>query len=212
MKALEVNNLKISYRCHNQIYKYPNFTIGKGECLSIMGASGCGKTTLLNGLYNLNFNGRVKYTTAKLFDADIKSYNKKIYEVVSYLPQYSQSALNPSITIKEHIYHIANGIAKDSEDYLELLQILKLDKDILSLYPHQLSGGMKQRIVLLLGSLKNPQLYVLDEPSTAIDSITLKIILSFLREKKDKGTSMMMVTHDYGFSRLISDEILILGT
>lgn len=69
---------------------------------------------------------------------------------------------------------------------------------------------MKQRIVMLLGFLKNPSLYVMDEPSTAIDALTLKLISDFLRRMKEKGISILMVTHDFGFSKRIADEHIIL--
>lgn len=210
---LEVKGLQVRYRDDERIYSYPPIVIERGKCLCIMGSTGCGKTTFLNSLFSLRSNYVFVYQRANLLGKDIFSYGKDLYKIISYAPQFSQSSLNPSITVMEHIRDVKSQLkSKDQdEDYNLLLKSLKLDPNILSKFPHQLSGGMKQRLVILLGFLKKPQLFVFDEPSTAIDPITLSIVLDFLKEKKEEGVSMLMVSHDLGFVRHIGDQVIVLG-
>lgn len=208
MEILSVEALTAYYEGKNsKKFYYPDFAIGKGRCLCIKGDTGCGKTTLLKALFKKNFEGKADYKSAQLMGKDIRSYGRDIYRVVSFMPQFSQNALNPSLTVEGHGKDVPGY---NREGFLEMLASLKLDEDVMNKYPYELSGGMKQRIVMLLGFLKNPSLYVMDEPSTAIDALTLKLISDFLRRMKEKGISILMVTHDFGFSKHIADEHIIL--
>ncbi|WP_350344609.1 ATP-binding cassette domain-containing protein [Proteinivorax tanatarense] len=212
---LEVKGLEASYDNSITYYKYPDFTLDKGKCLAIVGSTGCGKTTLLNSLFNPFFVGRAKYKHFLLLEKDISSYMNNIFNVVSFIPQFSQNALNPCLTISDHIKHMKTkdyNIDNLFKRSMKMLGQLKLEQDVIKKYPHQLSGGMKQRLILMLGFLKQPELVVLDEPSTAIDGITLKVILDFLKTKKTDGISMLIVTHDLGFVKLIADDVMNLDS
>ena len=206
MNVLEIRKLKISYGPQPCIsFAYPDIVLQRGRCLCIRGPVGCGKTTMVNSLFSRSFKGKTQYEKAELLGRDIREWGSKLYGVMSYMPQHSQNALNPYATIGKHIKHIQNG-NKSTCSYRELLGRLELEAGITGKYPHQLSGGMKQRLVMLLGFLKNPELFVIDEPSTAIDPVTLRLILDFLKQKKAEGTTMLMITHDRGLAAHMSDE------
>lgn len=208
MNMLEVRKLHISYKGESSnCFFYPDILLQGGSCLCIKGPVGSGKTTMVNALFSKSFKGKAEYERAELMGRDIKSWGDKLYSVISYMPQHSQNALNPYITIGKHIKHIQSG-NKNICDYMELLGKLELEAGITDKYPHQISGGMKQRIVLLLGFIKAPELFVIDEPSTAIDPITLKLMLDFLKQKKEEGTSLLMITHDSGLAAHMADEII----
>ncbi|SDL01540.1 ATP-binding cassette domain-containing protein [Natronincola ferrireducens] len=209
MSVLEVKGLTISYKADTTCYRYPELKLNEGECLVIMGKTGTGKTTLLNALFGLAFPGNIIYEKANLLGDDIVKAKKNMYNFISYMPQFSQSALNPCLTIRRHIEDVEKSCpSPTNNNYIQMLEELKLEADVLDKFPHQLSGGMKQRIVMLLALLKKPKLLVLDEPSTAIDAITLKIILNMLQEKKKEGIAMLMVSHDLGFVVHLADNIL----
>ena len=165
---------------------------------------------MVNSLFSRGFKGKTQYSKAELLGRDIREWGSRLYSIVSYMPQHSQNALNPYATVGKHIKHVQDG-NKTTCSYRELLGRLELEADITEKYPHQLSGGMKQRLVMLLGFLKNPELFVLDEPSTAIDPVTLRLIFDFLRQKKEEGTAMLMITHDRGLAAHMADESIELG-
>lgn len=208
MVMLEVQKLHISYKGeYSTSFAYPDFLLNKGNCLCIRGPVGCGKSTMVNAMFTKSFRGSTQYDKAELMGTDIKTWGEKLYSVISYMPQNSQNSLNPYTTIGKHIKHIQNG-NKITCDYRLILDELELEAGITDKYPHQISGGMRQRVVMLLGFLKKPKLFVIDEPSTAIDPITLKLMLDLLKKKKEEGTSMLMITHDSGFAAHIADEII----
>lgn len=211
MNILEVRKLHISYEGgKKEGFFYPDILLRKGTCLCVKGPVGCGKTTMVNALFSKRFTGAVDYAKAEIMGKDVRLWGDAIYSVMSYMPQHSQNALNPYATIGRHIKHISEG-NKNTCSAGELFDRLELERGITEKYPHQISGGMKQRIVMLLGFLKCPELYVIDEPSTAIDPVTLKVMLDFLREKKMEGISMLMITHDSGLAVRMADEIIELG-
>jgi ABC-type glutathione transport system ATPase component len=205
--VLKVSGLHLSYSGNNSSFSYPEFEVLPGECLSISGSTGCGKTSLLNALFQPSFPGKVEYKNALLSGKDIRSYGNQLYKVISYMPQFSQNGLNPMLTIEKQIQAVltGNGVVILSSELDSLLIKMKLESRVLRLFPHQMSGGMKQRLVLLLSYLKKPSLMVLDEPTSAIDALTLKVILDFLQDVKGSGTSLLIVSHDTGFTRYIAD-------
>ena len=208
MNVLEVKGLSAGFKGNGgKTFGYPDIFLPKGECLCVKGPIGCGKTTLLNALFSVSFTGTVTYEKADLLGMDINAWGRKKYSVLSFMPQYSQNALNPYVTIDKHIKHIQKG-NKNTEHDIDLLRQLELHSSVKSMYPHQLSGGMKQRVVMLLGFLKKPQLFVIDEPSTAIDPVTLKVMLDLIKLKKSEGVSLILVTHDEALSEHVSDRTI----
>jgi ABC-type glutathione transport system ATPase component len=209
---LSVKGLRLNYSGNSRCFNYPDISVSKGLCTSISGSVGCGKTTLLNALFHLSFPGRIECQEALLLEKRIWEFGDELYRVVSYMPQYSQDGLNPVITIGRQVHAVLTGNNQtiSQEEMQQWLQKLGLEPGILNLYPYQMSGGMKQRLVLLLAYLKKPSLMVLDEPSSAIDALTLKVILDFLIAVKSSGIALLIVSHDTGFTRYIADNSVIL--
>ncbi len=194
-KILELKNYKISYGNKTMIYE--DIEIYEGEFIGLMGTSGCGKTSLLNSLFSYKFSGKTYYDKALLFNRDLRKWQKDKYHCISYMPQFCQDALNPKITIEEQVKLTTKGnhIEYDKGEVLKVMTMLALKEDVLNKYPFQLSGGMKQRIVLLLSYIKKPRLLILDEPSSALDLITLNAIIKFLRTIENKCT-IILVSHN----------------
>jgi ABC-type glutathione transport system ATPase component len=224
---LFVEGLKIRYRSAKErlprlssssqpssqvVFQYPLIQVEKGECLGIVGQTGCGKTTLLNALFQPRFPGEVSYRRAEILGRDRNSIPAhELYSRISYLPQYAQNAFNPSLTAGNHFRHVQRSLQIVEENIWHAwMEELKLSPQVLEYFPYQLSGGMKQRLALLLGFLKRPALYILDEPSSGVDAVTMKIILDFLRRRKEEGVTFLMVSHDLGLVSNFSDRALIL--
>lgn len=205
--VLSVRGLEVTYARDDWSFRYPDFSVEAGACLGISGYTGCGKTTLLNALFQPSFQGIRQYREALLLGKDLRSFGHGISRIVSYMPQYAQDGLNPMLTAGEQMCAVLNGNELSLSDF-EIETALKsvdLDSAALHLYPHQMSGGMKQRFVLVLAYLKRPSLMVLDEPSSAIDALTLGSILAFLKGVKSAGTALLIVSHDIGFMKHLVD-------
>ena len=210
--VLTVSGLEVSYLRSPKRFAYPDITVERGQCVCISGSTGCGKTTLLNSLFQPAFRGEVNYKEARLLVKDVRSYGPAIYRVMSYMPQYAQDGLNPMMDVGAQIQAVleGNGLELSSPELEKNLGRLGLNPDILKLFPHQMSGGMKQRLVLLMAYLKKAALMVLDEPSSAIDALTLRSMLDFLKEIKSEGIALVIVSHDLGFTRHIADISIML--
>lgn len=174
----------------------------------MIGKSGCGKTSLLNSLFGINFEGKVVYDKAQLFGQDLKDNSCEKYKFVSYCPQFCQDALNPKITLDHHIQLVlkSNDIRMRKTDILNIMEGLSLNRELLNFYPYMMSGGQKQRVAIMLCIIKNPRLLVLDEPTSALDLINTKIISDFLVNIKNKA-SVLIVSHNKNFLNKICDKI-----
>jgi ABC-type glutathione transport system ATPase component len=212
MTVLLVKGLKAGYRTAPFLFQFPDLHVEKGQCLSIIGPTGCGKTTLLNALFQPLFPGVVQYNRGEILGRDLRAISASgLYSTISYMPQFAQNALNPSLFVRTHFRHVQRSLETVEEKiWIGWMDELKLAQDVLELFPYQLSGGMKQRLVLLLGFLKRPALYAVDEPSSGVDAITLKIMIQFLQRRKQEGTAFLMVSHEQGLVNNLSDNILFL--
>lgn len=188
---------------------YPDIHVARGELVGLFGPSGCGKTSLLESLFGTAFPGRVSYRRALLGGAPLPPPGPALYRRVSYCPQFSQAALNPKLTLRAHVRLVlrGNGIAESDADLPGLLARLRLEESLLSRRPGGLSGGQQQRMVLLLCALKKPELMVLDEPSSAIDLITLRDIVDFLDHLKNRA-AVLMVAHSRPLLERAADRIV----
>ena len=204
---LTVRELRVEYARASKRFAYPDIQIGCGECVCLSGSTGCGKTTLLNALFQPSFPGTLDYKEATLMGHDLKSFRGGIFGTISYMPQYAQDGLNPAMTVRKQIEAVAAGNSLElvQSEIKTKLSALGLEPTVLNLYPHQMSGGMKQRVALLLAHLKKPELMVLDEPSSAIDALTLRSMLDYLFDIKREGAGLLIVSHDLGFTRHIAD-------
>lgn len=209
--VLKLLNYKVKYEGESHWFSYPDIYLDAGKCLAILGKSGIGKTTLINSLFCKDFKGLIEYDEALILERDFSSWGKDIYEYVSYMPQFAQDGLNPSKTIKNQIDLVKSNNISLSEEEVDLyLEDLGLDIGIKKAYPFQISGGMKQRAVLLLSFIKKPKLLVLDEPTSALDYFTSINIIDFLQKRKAEGVGMLIISHDRSFVKELADEVIVL--
>ena len=197
------------------------------EVYGIAGESGCGKTTLLKALYGAIepplrlMGGKVSYLIESN-ELDISSLGaeekRRIrWEYVSYVPQGAMSVLNPVIKLKETYRDFIDShvIGKSGNDVFQIakgkLIELGLPIEILNAYPHQLSGGMKQRLTIALAALLNPTIMICDEPTTALDVVVQRGVVQLLKDiQKKLKNSIILVTHDMGVQANIADRIGIM--
>jgi peptide/nickel transport system ATP-binding protein len=202
--------------------------IYENEIYGIAGESGCGKTTLLKALYNdilpplRLMGGKVYYRVNGTEEIDATTLSpeekrKLRLAYISYIPQGSMSVLNPVLKIKEtYEDFIASHIrVRSREEIFELArkQIVELGlpKNVLDVYPHQLSGGMRQRVTIALASLLKPRIMIGDEPTTALDVVVQRGVIQMLKTiQENLKNTMILVTHDMGVHANIADRIGIM--
>ena len=205
-----------------------NMKIYENEIYGIAGESGCGKTTLLKALYNdivpplRLMGGKVYYringkeeVDATTLSPEEKRKLRLVY--ISYIPQGSMSVLNPVLKIKEtYEDFIASHLGEQSREEIfelarEKILELGLPKNILDVYPHQLSGGMRQRVTIALASLLKPRIMIGDEPTTALDVVVQRGVIQMLKTiQENLKNTMILVTHDMGVHANIADRIGIM--
>ena len=188
---------------------YPDIHITPGEAVGLFGQSGCGKTSLLNALCEPGFGGHLQYRQALLMGRNLKEWGWERFRWMSYVPQFAQSALNPKMTLGAQVNLVleSNGIKRDPDRVGRILEQLKLQPQLLDRYPGTLSGGQRQRMVLALSVLKEPKLLVLDEPSSALDLMTLKEMVEFLLRIKEH-TTLLMVAHQRTMMEKVVDRVI----
>ncbi len=204
-----------------------DLTIYEDEIYGIAGESGCGKTTLLKALFNAIdppmrlVGGKIIYVVNGK-DVDVTSLSaeekrKLRMEYISYIPQGSMSVLNPVLKLKETYQDfIASHVRGQSrEETFDLarkhIAELGLPKNILETYPHQLSGGMRQRVTIALAALMKPRIMIGDEPTTALDVVVQRGVIQLLKDIQTKlKNTIIMVTHDMGVHANVADRIGIM--
>ncbi|MDD6201254.1 MAG: ABC transporter ATP-binding protein [Firmicutes bacterium] len=201
-----------------------DFDVREGCVTALVGESGSGKSTLAFTMLNIvNTTGRilsgeVLYGGRNILELSTEELNAYKWKEVSMIFQSAQSALNPLMTIQEHFwetYHVHEPHAKEEDvipRFRQLLEDVRLDPDrVLKLYPHELSGGMKQRVMIAFAMLLEPKFLILDEPTTALDVITQDYIFSILdRIHQETGVSMLLLTHDIGVVAKVADRIAVM--
>ncbi len=226
MTLLEVQELSVSYRTLKgelRAVQGVSFELGEQETLGIVGESGCGKSTLGLALLNLMPpQGRVTHGKIMLDGQDVLSLEKEELrrvrgKMVSMIFQDPMTSLNPVKKIGDHFVEAIRAHTPDvgRDDALKraavILGQLGMSSDRLTDYPHQLSGGMKQRIMIGLGLALDPKLLIADEPTTALDVVIEAQILDLLRQLKGSlKLSMILITHNLGIVAEVADKIAIM--
>lgn len=199
-----------------------NLEIPKGKIVGIAGESGCGKSTLLKVIYGdliypLRLEaGSVQYGFEGEDGLEVTSSNIQEYwfKRISYIPQSSMSSLNPVIRIRRQFTdHLDTSIDKASllEGVRDYIQKLDLPPEAIDAYPHQLSGGMRQRIMVAMGTFFNPDIILADEPTTALDVVVQKGILLLLMDiQEEMKSTIFFVSHDMGVHYQITHKMLIM--
>ncbi len=185
-----------------------SFAIREGEVYGLAGESGSGKSTIIQAVLRLLESpaiitgGHVFYDGADLLEMDDESLRRIRWQEVSLVCQSAMNALNPVLTIADQICDVIavhEGIrgAKALARAADLLDLVGIEASRLDSYPHQLSGGMRQRVVIALALALRPSLLLMDEPTTALDVVVQKEILRQISElKKNLGFSILFITHD----------------
>ena len=188
------------------------FEVQANEIYGIAGESSCGKSTLIKtiaaairpplkvlaGTVVFNFDER----TVDVYRTDEREIDAIRWRNLSYIMQGSMNVLNPVRRIRESFIdfafrHIGRSTAEFTRVVVEHLQRLRLEPQVLDAYPHQLSGGMRQRVAIALATVCRPQFIIADEPTTALDVIVQKDVLAMIREvQQEIGSSLVFVTHD----------------
>ncbi len=222
--SLKVTDLRIHYRTlagDVQAVDGATFGVADGEIMGLAGESGSGKSTLGNSLIRMDdrmrhMGGSVELDGEPLPIDDQKAMQAFRYKRVSSVPQYAMSALNPTRRIGRMAQEVleSRGVryATVSEEFARRLELVGLSREVLQRYPIELSGGMKQRVVLVLSTLLDPSLLIADEITSALDVSTQKAVALALVSFRDHGfvKSAIVITHDLSVLYQIADSILVM--
>jgi peptide/nickel transport system ATP-binding protein len=222
---LQVVDLAVSYRQQNgwqPVLSKVNFTIGRGEAFGLVGESGCGKSTVALQLLGYRHpasrvdSGQVLFNGRNLLSLKRGELDRLRGDRISFVPQNPTTALNPGIRVGPQVIETlrAHGRAADegsaARRAIELFNLVGLPQPerLIRRYPHQLSGGQQQRVCIAMALACDPDLVVLDEPTTGLDVTTQEQIIELLIDLRARiGMSMLYVTHDLGVLSQIADRV-----
>lgn len=230
MSIFEVDHLSLHYltRFGQKIHAVSDvsFTMEKGEILGIAGESGCGKSTLVNGLMGLFIpplyptSGDVRVSGESLMNRTPEEVRKNVLSrKVSMIPQGAFNALNPTRKVKDIAAdviaaHEHSGNKKEIYDRLrQRFDLFGMDTEhILNSFPIQLTAGERQRSVIGISTLLNPQMVIADEPTSALDVSTQKVVIKMIFDLLDKGifSTMIFITHELPLLRHVANNIAIM--
>ncbi|WP_347550733.1 ABC transporter ATP-binding protein [Pseudalkalibacillus hwajinpoensis] len=227
-KILEVNDLHVSFDTFAgevKAVRGVNFHLNKGETLAIVGESGSGKSVTSKAVMGLipNPPGRIKQGEIKFGDRDLAQMSEKEMQKIrgseiSMIFQDPMTSLNPTMTIGKQIMeglikHQNMSKSEAKERAIELLKLVGIPnaEGRVTEYPHQFSGGMRQRVVIAIALACNPRVLIADEPTTALDVTIQAQILELLNDLQEKmGTSIIFITHDLGVVANIADRVAVM--
>lgn len=226
-KLLEVKNLKTSFKTHIgdvQSVRGVSFHLNKGEALGIVGESGCGKSvTMMTIMRLLGENAKIEVETIKFNDMDLTNPNEKLMQTIrgndmSMIFQDPMTSLNPLFTIGEQltehlIKHKKISKKEAREKAIKMLDMVGIPspEKRLKQYPHEFSGGMRQRVMIAMALAVNPKLIIADEPTTALDVTIQAQILDLLKNiQKKTQASIVLITHDLGVIAEMVDYVVVM--
>ena len=226
---LEVKDLRVSFHTYAgevKAVRGVDFHLKKGETLAIVGESGCGKTVTVKAILRLLKTppAEIKPGSQILFDGeDVVNMNKKILKTyrgsdVSMIFQDPMTSLNPTMTAGKQIMeslkiHKKMNTKEARKEAIRLLKLVNIPnaEERINQYPHELSGGMRQRVMIAMALSCNPRILLADEPTTALDVTIQAQILDLLKELKEEfSTSIILVTHDLGVVANFADRIQVM--
>lgn len=228
-KLLEVKNLRVSYHTYAgevQSVRGISFDLNRGESIAIVGESGCGKTVTSKSIMGLIQTppGEIKEGSQILFDGrDILKFSKKEWQQyrgaeVSMIFQDPMTSLNPTMKVGNQIAEsliIHRGMNKKQafEEAVRMLELVNIPnaRSRANQYPHQFSGGMRQRAMIAIALACNPKILIADEPTTALDVTIQAQIIELMKDLQKKlGTAIILITHDLGVVADIAQKVIVM--
>jgi len=216
---LEVKDLSLSYGS-KKVLKNVSFSLERGEVLCIVGESGSGKSSILLSIIGLlpkhsSISGSIKLEGKELIGLPETEYAKLRGKDIGIVFQEPSLYLDPLFKVKDQIIeayttHFGKVGAEDRvRETLKKVGVQDVER-VMNSYPHQLSGGLKQRVCIAIATVCDPSLILADEPTTALDLTVQRKILGLFTKLKDEGKGIILVTHDFGVVAEVADRVLVL--
>ena len=227
MNIIDIKNLTLGFNCTDgfcEAIHDVSFSLKKGELHALVGESGCGKTVSAMSILRLLpknakiTSGEIYYNGQNLLDLSEREMNKIRGAKIALIPQDPMTSLNPLYTIENQLLEVikihqglqGQDAYKKAIEALELVQIPCPELRMKS-YPHEFSGGMKQRAIIAMALACNAEVIIADEPTTALDVTIQAQIMNLLKEIKEKqGTSILLITHDLALVKENADRISVM--
>ena len=222
MPKIEISDLSVDYKTsHGNIHALENveFQLEDGESIGIAGESACGKSTL--GLSIIRMiqggnivSGKITFMGESILDMPESKFDESIrWKEISMIFQGAMNSLDPVFTIQQQFDEVLkqHGFDSNADKIIrDVIHAVNLDYSVLEKYPHELSGGMKQRIVIAMALLLKPKFVIADEPTTAVDVLVQAKIINLLKNLKKKGMSLMLISHDLAILSEVAEKIGII--
>ncbi|ENO1847080.1 ABC transporter ATP-binding protein [Vibrio vulnificus] len=223
--VLQVRNLCVDYITDNGDFnavKSVSFDIGRGEIFGLAGESGCGKSTIAFAINRLHkppafiSGGEILFEGRNLLALSDQALSVLRWSEIAMVFQSAMNSLNPVLTIEEQFadvlrHHCGFSDAQAKDRAEKLLDLVNIPRHRLSEYPHQFSGGMRQRLVIAIALSLNPKLIIMDEPTTALDVVVQREILQQIYQLREEfGFSVLFITHDLALMSQLCDRIAIM--
>ena len=195
------------------------FAIDKGESIGIAGESACGKSTLGLSIIQMISNGKIysgkiQFDGKSLLDISDDEFNKTIrWKEISMVFQGAMNSLDPVFSIQQQFEEVLkqhNFEGDSKQSILQSLNSVNLDESVLKKFPHELSGGMKQRVVIAMALILKPKFVIADEPTTALDVLIQAQIVNLFKKLKKDGQSFMIISHDLAVLSEVAEKIGIM--
>lgn len=226
MEILKIDHLDVTYKGKNKtthLIKDISFSVEEGQCLCILGESGSGKSLTMKavmGLLNKNFEikGNAFFNNEDLLQKTSEDLRKLRGSQMTMILQNPMNCFDGLFRIEAQIKETLMAHTELNKDEIQQLSVKALEKmgidyplEVLKKYPHQLSGGMLQRIMIAIALMLEPKVLVADEPTTAIDAITQFEVMKEFQRLKENKTTMIFITHDLGVASMIADKVVVIN-
>jgi peptide/nickel transport system ATP-binding protein len=223
---LQVEELRLHYRTTQGVVQAVDgvtFSLAPGQALAVLGESGCGKSSLARAILRLlprnveAYDGCVRVNGLDVMPLDEEQFRRDVrWSKISIVMQAAMNALNPVLRVADQVIepllvHQGRQRAVALARVRDVFQMVGVPLDFMARYAFELSGGMRQRVVLAMALVLKPQLVLLDEPTSALDVLTQANIMNVLKRiKRDTSTSFMLITHDIATSSELADQVAVM--
>jgi peptide/nickel transport system ATP-binding protein len=223
---LQVEELRLHYRTTQGVVQAVDgvtFSLAPGQALAVLGESGCGKSSLARAILRLlprnveAYDGCVRVNGLDVMPLDEEQFRRDVrWSKISIVMQAAMNALNPVLRVADQVIEpllVHQDLQHDAAlaRVRDVFQMVGVPLDFMARYAFELSGGMRQRVVLAMALVLNPSLVLLDEPTSALDVLTQANIMNVLKRiKKDTSTSFILITHDIATSSELADQVAVM--